>query len=177
VRRLDLFEHRLEPIFELTSILRARHERTHVQRAHSLILQRFRHVSRDDAPRYALYNRRFPTPGSPINTGLFFVLRDSTCITRRTSSSRPITGSVLPRCAACVRSRQYFSRASNLLSGSGSVTRCVPRTPASAPSSRSWSTFPSCSAIALSPEPLPIQSAPPRRTRREAAWPRLPHPE
>jgi hypothetical protein len=38
-----------------------------------------------------------PTPGSPISTGLFFVRRLSTCTTRRISSSRPITGSSLPR--------------------------------------------------------------------------------
>ena len=37
-----------------------------------------------------------PTPGSPISTGLFLVRRDSTWITRRISSSRPITGSSLP---------------------------------------------------------------------------------
>ena len=37
-----------------------------------------------------------PTPGSPISTGLFLVRRDSTWITRRTSSSRPMTGSSLP---------------------------------------------------------------------------------
>ena len=37
-----------------------------------------------------------PTPGSPISTGLFLVRRLSTCITRRISSSRPITGSSLP---------------------------------------------------------------------------------
>ena len=37
-----------------------------------------------------------PTPGSPISTGLFFVRRESTWITRRISSSRPITGSSLP---------------------------------------------------------------------------------
>ena len=30
-----------------------------------------------------------PTPGSPIRTGLFFVRRDSTCMTRRISSSSP----------------------------------------------------------------------------------------
>ena len=34
-----------------------------------------------------------PTPGSPISTGLFLVRRESTWITRRISSSRPITGS------------------------------------------------------------------------------------
>ena len=37
-----------------------------------------------------------PTPGSPISTGLFFVLRDRIWMTRRISSSRPITGSSRP---------------------------------------------------------------------------------
>ena len=37
-----------------------------------------------------------PTPGSPIRTGLFLVRRDSTWMTRRISSSRPMTGSSLP---------------------------------------------------------------------------------
>ena len=50
-----------------------------------------------------------PTPGSPINTGLFFVRRDSTWTTRRISSSRPMTGSSLPERASSVRSRPYFS--------------------------------------------------------------------
>ena len=52
-----------------------------------------------------------PTPGSPMSTGLFFVRRLNTCITRRISSSRPITGSMLPLRASCVRSRVYFSSA------------------------------------------------------------------
>ena len=46
-----------------------------------------------------------PTPGSPISTGLFLVRRDRTCIVRRISSSRPITGSSLPSRATAVRSR------------------------------------------------------------------------
>ena len=37
-----------------------------------------------------------PTPGSPMSTGLFLVRRESTWMTRRTSSSRPITGSIFP---------------------------------------------------------------------------------
>ena len=68
-----------------------------------------------------------PTPGSPISTGLFFVRRESTCITRRISSSRPMTGSSLPCRASSVRSRPYFSSAWYLSSGLGSVTRCPPR--------------------------------------------------
>ena len=37
-----------------------------------------------------------PTPGSPINTGLFLVLRLKIRIVLRISSSLPITGSILP---------------------------------------------------------------------------------
>jgi hypothetical protein len=73
-----------------------------------------------------------PTPGSPISTGLFFVRRLSTCTTRRISSSRPITGSSLPRRASSVRSFAYFSSAWNLPSGVWSVTRELPRTADSA---------------------------------------------
>ena len=51
-----------------------------------------------------------PTPGSPISTGLFFVRRESTWITRRISSSRPTTGSSLPCSAASVRSRPNFAQ-------------------------------------------------------------------
>ena len=40
-----------------------------------------------------------PTPGSPISTGLFLVRRLRTWMTRRISSSRPMTGSSLP-CSA-----------------------------------------------------------------------------
>ena len=52
-----------------------------------------------------------PTPGSPISTGLFLVRRESTWMTRRTSSSRPMTGSSLPLSAASVRSRPKRSSA------------------------------------------------------------------
>ena len=53
-----------------------------------------------------------PTPGSPIRTGLFFVRLESTWMTRRTSWSRPMTGSSLPRSAASVRSRPNLASAS-----------------------------------------------------------------
>ena len=64
-----------------------------------------------------------PTPGSPISTGLFFVRLDSTWITRRISSSRPMTGSSLPDLASAVRSRPYFSSDWNVPSGSSVVMR------------------------------------------------------
>ena len=69
-----------------------------------------------------------PTPGSPIRTGLFLVRRERTWMTRRISSSRPITGSSLPSSAACVRSRPNFCSAWYFSSGLWSVTRCGPRT-------------------------------------------------
>ena len=76
----------------------------------------------------------FPTPGSPIKTGLFFVLRESTCITRLISSSRPITGSIFSFFASCVRSRQNFSKLLNVDSGFSLVTLLFPRISLSAES-------------------------------------------
>ena len=95
-----------------------------------------------------------PTPGSPISTGLFLVRRDSTCIERRTSSSRPITGSSLPVRASSVRSRVYFASAWYFPSASGSVTRCVPRTSASAFISASLRTPASFRARLAAPKSL-----------------------
>ena len=48
----------------------------------------------------------FPTPGSPINTGLFFLRRVKICATRSISSNRPITGSSLPFLARSVILRE-----------------------------------------------------------------------
>ena len=48
-----------------------------------------------------------PTPGSPMRTGLFLVRRDSICIARRISSSRPMTGSSFPSSADLVKSIPY----------------------------------------------------------------------
>lgn len=53
-----------------------------------------------------------PTPGSPMSTGLFFVLRQSTWMARRISSSLPMTGSSSPLRARSVRSALYFIRVS-----------------------------------------------------------------
>ena len=53
-----------------------------------------------------------PTPGSPISTGLFLVLRESMRITLRISQSRPITGSSFCARARSTRSKPYFDSAS-----------------------------------------------------------------
>ena len=52
-----------------------------------------------------------PTPGSPIRTGLFLVLRERIRITFRISLSRPMTGSSLFALACSTRSVPYFWRA------------------------------------------------------------------
>ncbi len=45
----------------------------------------------------------FPTPGSPMRIGLFFVRRERICSTLRISSSRPMTGSSFPLRARSLR--------------------------------------------------------------------------
>ena len=74
----------------------------------------------------------FPTPASPMRTGLFFVLRERTCISLRISSSRPMTGSSFSSRAMRVRFLPYFSKTAYFDSGSASVIRCPPRSPCSA---------------------------------------------
>ena len=78
----------------------------------------------------------FPTPASPIITGLFLVLRVRIWMTLLISISRPITGSNFPCSARVVRSVLYFCRDWYRLSACGSVTLCVPRI-----SCNAWYTF------------------------------------
>ena len=48
-----------------------------------------------------------PTPASPMITGLFLVRRHRIWISRSTSTSRPITGSMRPCCASSFKLRPY----------------------------------------------------------------------
>ena len=93
-----------------------------------------------------------PTPGSPISTGLFLVRRERTWITRRISSSRPITGSSFPASASLVRSRPNFSSACALSSALGEVTWPGPWTSATAFSSASRS-----GSRSATPEPESVE--------------------
>jgi hypothetical protein len=108
---LDLGEDGLQPLLELAAVLRAREQRADVERPDALALQPFGDVAGDDPLREPSAIAVLPTPGSPISTGLFFVRRESTWITRRISSSRPTTGSSLPCSAASVRSRPNLESA------------------------------------------------------------------
>ena len=68
-----------------------------------------------------------PTPGSPMSTGLFFVLLESTCMTRLISSSRPMTGSIFPSRASSVKSLPYCFNDWRVSSGDWLVTVWPPR--------------------------------------------------
>ena len=93
-----------------------------------------------------------PTPGSPMSTGLFLVRRDSTWMVRRTSSSRPMTGSILPSRARAVRSMPNFSSAWKVCSGSLLVTRALPFTCSRASISVAG-VAPFCASRSLTPGP------------------------
>ena len=93
----DLLQHRLQPLLELAAVLRAGDHRSEVERDEPRLCFRLSGTSPSTMRRARPSTMAvLPTPGSPISTGLFFVRRDSTWITRRISSSRPMTGSSLP---------------------------------------------------------------------------------
>ena len=54
LRRLDLGEHRFQPLLELAAIFGAGDQRAHVERQHLLVLEALRHVALDDAVGQAL---------------------------------------------------------------------------------------------------------------------------
>ena len=89
----------------------------------------------------------FPTPGSPIITGLFFVFLDKMRIIFRISESLPITGSSFCCLALSTRSYPYLLRLSYTASGLSVVTFWFPRILESACKKRSrsiWKSENSC---------------------------------
>src|SRR6185437_6620881 len=120
---LNLVEDGLEPLLEFAPILRPA---TSAPRSRAKTV-----LSRRPSGTSPLLNRYaspstiavLPTPGSPISTGLFLVLRDRIWMVRRISESRPITGSSRPAAASATRSRPYFPSASYVPSGVADVTR------------------------------------------------------
>ena len=63
LRVFDLLQHRLEAIFKLAAILRARQHRAQIERHHALVLQSFGHVAGDDALRQAFDDRGLADAG------------------------------------------------------------------------------------------------------------------
>mmetsp|Transcript_2812 Transcript_2812/g.7161 ORF Transcript_2812/g.7161 Transcript_2812/m.7161 type:complete len:306 (+) Transcript_2812:1759-2676(+) len=79
----------------------------------------------------------FPTPGSPISTGLFFWRRARIWMVRSSSAARPTSGSMDPSAAAFVKSRPNSSSVAALPSPLPPL--CATET--SGGSSFSWSSF------------------------------------
>ena len=108
---LDLLEHLLQALFEVTAVAAAGHKRPEIEGVQLLVGRACRDVVVDDFLRKALDD------GSLADTGLAdehrVVLRAaaerSACV-RSSSFERPITGSSSPSRAAWVRLRPNWSR-------------------------------------------------------------------
>ena len=157
---LDFFQDRLQPLLEFAAELRAGDQRAQVERDHPLVLQPLRHVAAHDPLRQPFDDRRLADARLADQTGLFFVRRESTWITRRISSSRPITGSSLPWRASSVRSRPYFSSdCVSRLRDSATSRAARPRIPFSNPRMRSRDD----SALGQQPGRLALRSQTPEQ--------------
>ena len=64
-RPRDLFQDRLEPLFELTAILRPREKSAEVQRDHAAVLEPLGHVAAHDPLRQPLHDGGLSHPGLP----------------------------------------------------------------------------------------------------------------
>ena len=109
LRLLHFLEHGLEPLLELAAELGAGDQRAHVERDDAACSSAPRARRRGRCAGPAL--RRWPSCRRPARRsapGCSWCGGDSTWMTRRISSSRPMTGSSLPWPASWVRSRPYF---------------------------------------------------------------------
>ena len=122
VRVLDLLEDGLEALLELAAVLGAGDQRTEVERDHALVLE-LGHVAAHDALGEALGDGRLADAGLTDEHRVVLRAPAENWMTRRISSSRPMTGSSFPARASAVRSRPYFSSAWYVPSGVGEVTR------------------------------------------------------
>jgi len=106
LRVFDFLEDSLQSVFKFAAIFRAREHGAQVERHNALVLQNFGHIAGDDTLRQAFDDGRLAHARLPDQHRIILGRRESTCTTRRISSSRPITGSSLPRRACSVRSRR-----------------------------------------------------------------------
>ena len=167
---LDLLQHGLEAVLELAADISPR-RRARPGRARPRCLFLSDSGTSPRTMRWAMPSTIavLPTPGSPMSTGLFFVRRESTCMTRRISSSRPMTGSTLALSRELGEIAAVLLERLELALGILSVTRWVPRTPASAARSLSYFTPPT-------PRRAPWMSRSALREREDQARPRRSRP-
>ena len=169
----DLAEHGLEPLLELAAVLRAGDHRAEVERDHALVLERLGHVARRRsaarAPRRSPSCRRPARRSAPGCSSCGARAPGSRGGSRRRARS---PGRACPRRASSVRSRPYRSSTWYFSSGFWSVTRCRPRTSASAASTPSRCRPASRRIVApreCAPRAARAAGARSRRTRRVSA--------
>ena len=95
----DLLQHRLEPLLELAPVLRAGEHRADVERDQALALEAFRDVAVGDAPGQTLDDGGLADAGLTDEHRVVLGAPRQDLDDARISSSRPMTGSILPSAA------------------------------------------------------------------------------
>ena len=108
VRLFDLLEHGFEAVFELSAELGSGDHGAEVEGADALVAEDLGDVAEEDAAGQAFDDGGLADTGLADEDGVVFGAAARTWTTRRISSSRPMTGSSLPRRARSVRSLAYF---------------------------------------------------------------------
>ena len=155
LRVSDLLQHALQAFLELAAVCRARDQRADVEGDHAPLAQRLGHVAVDDPLCEPLDDRRLADARLADQHGVVLGAPLSTWMTRRISSSRPITGSSLPCSAIAVRSRPKRSSGLCCSSGCGCCER--PRAPGHQVTSRLLGSF-----VRLFREEISLRRAPAR---------------
>ena len=96
---------RFEPVLKFAAIFRPGDQRAHVQGDDPLVLQHRRHVAVEHADGQAFDDGGLAHARLADQHGIVLGAPASTCMVRRISSSRPMTGSILPCRAISTRSR------------------------------------------------------------------------
>jgi hypothetical protein len=99
----QLLENALQALFEVATILGAGQQGAHVEAVDVRLGEDLGDVALDDAPRQPFGNGRLADAGFADQQGLFLRRRQSVWMTRSSSRSRPISGSILPCSARALR--------------------------------------------------------------------------
>ena len=107
--RDDLIEHTLHPLLELATVFRAGDQRIDVELDETLVAEDFGHFALGDTLGQPLDDGSLADPGLADERRIVLLRRASTSMVVSISRERPMTGSSLPCCAICVRSRACLS--------------------------------------------------------------------
>lgn len=119
VGALRLLDHLLDAVLEHAAQHGPGHHRAEVDLHDARSRERGGDIPRRNTLCNSLGYGRLADPGAPTSMALFLVRRQRTQTTRSISSSRPMTGSVLP--AAAVMSRPYAAKAHGFVLGAAAA--------------------------------------------------------